>query len=60
MRMRPSAANGLSGVRSATAARLVCDRPFDDLDRYITQSKLRSLSENDKKVAGYALTDARL
>ncbi len=36
---------------------LVGDRPFDDLDKYITQAELRQLSENYKKVAGYALTD---
>jgi 2-polyprenyl-6-methoxyphenol hydroxylase-like FAD-dependent oxidoreductase len=39
---------------------LVGDRPFDDLDRYISQDELRSLSESYKKVAGYALTDATL
>ena len=36
---------------------LVGDRPFDDLDKYITQAELHQLSENYKKVAGYALTD---
>ena len=36
---------------------LVGDRPFDDLDKYITQDELRALSENYKKVAGFALTD---
>jgi len=36
---------------------LVGDRPFDDLDRYITQAELRALSENYKRIAGFALTD---
>jgi hypothetical protein len=36
---------------------LVGDRPFDDLDKYITQDELRMLSENYKRVAGFALTD---
>jgi 2-polyprenyl-6-methoxyphenol hydroxylase-like FAD-dependent oxidoreductase len=36
---------------------LVGDRPFDDLDRYITQGELRALSENYKQVAGFALGD---
>jgi 5-methylphenazine-1-carboxylate 1-monooxygenase len=36
---------------------LVGDRPFDDLDRYITQAELRALSENYKRVAGFALGD---
>ena len=36
---------------------LVGDRPFDDLDKYITQDELRALSENYKRVAGFALTD---
>jgi 2-polyprenyl-6-methoxyphenol hydroxylase-like FAD-dependent oxidoreductase len=36
---------------------LVGDRPFDDLDRYITQDELRALSENYKSIAGFALTD---
>ena len=38
---------------------LVGDRPFDDLDRYITQDELRALSESYKRVAGFALTDVR-
>jgi 2-polyprenyl-6-methoxyphenol hydroxylase-like FAD-dependent oxidoreductase len=33
---------------------LVGDRPFDDLDRYITQAELRALSDNYKQVAGFA------
>jgi 5-methylphenazine-1-carboxylate 1-monooxygenase len=36
---------------------LVGDRPFDDLDKYITQDQLRALSENYKRIAGFALTD---
>jgi len=34
---------------------LVGDRPFDDLDRYITQAELRRLSDEYKRVAGFAL-----
>ena len=36
---------------------LVGDRPFDNLDDYITQDELRTLSENYKRVAGFALAD---
>jgi 2-polyprenyl-6-methoxyphenol hydroxylase-like FAD-dependent oxidoreductase len=36
---------------------LVGDRPFDDLDRYITQEELRALSDSYKRVAGFALGD---
>ena len=36
---------------------LVGDRPFDDLDRYITQDELRALSDNYKRIAGFALGD---
>ena len=36
---------------------LVGDRAFDDLDKYITQDELRALSENYKKVAGFAVAD---
>jgi 2-polyprenyl-6-methoxyphenol hydroxylase-like FAD-dependent oxidoreductase len=36
---------------------LVGDRPFDDLDKYISQDELRALSENYKRVAGFALAD---
>jgi 5-methylphenazine-1-carboxylate 1-monooxygenase len=36
---------------------LVGDRPFEDLDRYITQPELRALSENYKRVAGFSLGD---
>ncbi len=33
---------------------LVGDRPFDNLDDFITQDELRELSDNYKKVAGFA------
>jgi 2-polyprenyl-6-methoxyphenol hydroxylase-like FAD-dependent oxidoreductase len=36
---------------------LVGDRPFANLDDHITQDELRALSENYKRVAGFALTD---
>jgi 5-methylphenazine-1-carboxylate 1-monooxygenase len=36
---------------------LVGDRPFGNLDDYITQDELRSLSDNYKRIAGFALTD---
>jgi 2-polyprenyl-6-methoxyphenol hydroxylase-like FAD-dependent oxidoreductase len=36
---------------------LVGDRPFDELDKYITQAELRALSEGYKQVAGFALSD---
>jgi 5-methylphenazine-1-carboxylate 1-monooxygenase len=36
---------------------LVGDRPFDNLDDYITQDELRALSDNYKRVAGFALAD---
>jgi len=36
---------------------LVGDRPFDNLDDYITQDELRALSENYKKIAGFAVSD---
>jgi 2-polyprenyl-6-methoxyphenol hydroxylase-like FAD-dependent oxidoreductase len=38
---------------------LVGDRPFDNLDDYITQDELRALSDNYKKTAGFALTGTR-
>ncbi len=34
---------------------LVGDRPFENLDDYITQDELRALSDNYKKVAGFSL-----
>ncbi len=36
---------------------LVGDRPFDNLDDYITQDELRALSENYKKIAGFSVSD---
>jgi 5-methylphenazine-1-carboxylate 1-monooxygenase len=33
------------------------DRPFDDLDKFITQDELRALSEQYKRVAGFSLSD---
>ena len=36
---------------------LVGDRPFDDLDKYISQDELRALSENYKRIAGFTLAD---
>jgi 2-polyprenyl-6-methoxyphenol hydroxylase-like FAD-dependent oxidoreductase len=36
---------------------LVGDKPFEDLDKYITQDELRALSDNYKRIAGFALTD---
>ena len=37
---------------------LVGDRPFDNLDDYITQSELRHLSEQYKRVAGFSVSSA--
>jgi 5-methylphenazine-1-carboxylate 1-monooxygenase len=37
---------------------LVGDRPFDDLDKYITQDELRALSDEYKRIAGFALPPA--
>jgi 2-polyprenyl-6-methoxyphenol hydroxylase-like FAD-dependent oxidoreductase len=36
---------------------LVGDRPFNNLDDYITQDELKALSENYKRIAGFALSD---
>lgn len=36
---------------------LVGDRPFDNLDNYITQAELRELSDRYKRVAGFATED---
>jgi 2-polyprenyl-6-methoxyphenol hydroxylase-like FAD-dependent oxidoreductase len=36
---------------------LVGDRPFDNLDDYISQDELRALSENYKRIAGFSLQD---
>jgi 2-polyprenyl-6-methoxyphenol hydroxylase-like FAD-dependent oxidoreductase len=36
---------------------LIGDKPFENLDKYISQNELRTLSENYKRVAGFTLTD---
>jgi hypothetical protein len=36
---------------------LVGDRPFGNLDDYITQDELRVLSENYKRIAGFSVAD---
>ncbi len=36
---------------------LVGDRPFENLDDFITQDQLRDLSDSYKRVAGFSLTD---
>jgi 5-methylphenazine-1-carboxylate 1-monooxygenase len=36
---------------------LTGDAPFDDLDRYITQSELKALSDNYQRVAGFGRQD---
>jgi 2-polyprenyl-6-methoxyphenol hydroxylase-like FAD-dependent oxidoreductase len=38
---------------------LVGDRPFENLDDYISQADLRALSDEYKKVAGFALSDVK-
>jgi hypothetical protein len=37
---------------------LVGDRPFENLDDFITQDELRAMSEDYKRVAGFALKQA--
>lgn len=36
---------------------LIGDKPFENLDKYISQNELRTLSETYKRVAGFTLTD---
>lgn len=36
---------------------LVGDRPFDNLDQYISQDELRALSDSYKRVAGFSMSD---
>ena len=36
---------------------LTGDRPFDNLDEFITQDELRALSDNYKHIAGFAVSD---
>ncbi len=38
-------------------AELTGDKPFDNLDRYISQDELRALSDSYKRVAGFDLQD---
>ena len=38
---------------------LTGDRPFDNLDDLITQDELRALSENYKRIAGFAVSDVK-
>lgn len=38
---------------------LTGDRPFDDLDAFISQDELRAISENYKRVAGFTVTDVK-
>ena len=38
---------------------LTGDKPFDNLDDYITQDELRALSERYKRIAGFSLADMR-
>ena len=36
---------------------LIGDKPYDDLDKFITQDELKTLSDNYKRVAGFAVED---
>lgn len=38
---------------------LTGDKPYDDLDKVITQEELKALSDNYKRVAGFALEDVK-
>jgi 5-methylphenazine-1-carboxylate 1-monooxygenase len=38
---------------------LIGDKPYDNLDKVITQDELRALSENYKRVAGFAVEDVK-
>jgi 2-polyprenyl-6-methoxyphenol hydroxylase-like FAD-dependent oxidoreductase len=38
---------------------LIGDKPYDDLGKVITQDELRALSDNYKRVAGFAVEDVR-
>jgi 2-polyprenyl-6-methoxyphenol hydroxylase-like FAD-dependent oxidoreductase len=38
---------------------LTGDKPFNNLDDFITQDELRALSENYKRIAGFAVSDVR-
>jgi 2-polyprenyl-6-methoxyphenol hydroxylase-like FAD-dependent oxidoreductase len=39
---------------------LVGDKPFQDLNKYITQDQLRALSEDYKRIAGFALMNVEV
>ncbi len=38
---------------------LTGDRPFDNLDDFITQDELRALSDNYKRIAGFSVADVK-
>jgi 2-polyprenyl-6-methoxyphenol hydroxylase-like FAD-dependent oxidoreductase len=38
---------------------LTGDRPFSNLDEFITQDELRALSDNYKRIAGFAVSDVK-
>jgi 2-polyprenyl-6-methoxyphenol hydroxylase-like FAD-dependent oxidoreductase len=38
---------------------LTGDKPFDNLDDFITQEELRALSDNYKRIAGFAVADVK-
>src|SRR5436305_10317782 len=38
---------------------LAGDKPFENLDDFITQDELRALSENYKRIAGFAVSDVK-
>ena len=38
---------------------LTGDRPFGNLDDFITQDELRALSDNYKRIAGFAVSDVK-
>jgi 2-polyprenyl-6-methoxyphenol hydroxylase-like FAD-dependent oxidoreductase len=38
---------------------LTGDKPFDSLDDFITQDELRALSDNYKRIAGFAVSDVK-
>ena len=42
---------------NTTVEERVGDKPFENLDEFISQEELRRLSENYKRVAGFALND---
>ena len=38
---------------------LTGDKPFNNLDDFITQDELRALSDNYKRIAGFAVSDVK-